>query len=125
MHAAPVDDLHVATADGVLFARRWRGGAGIDAATIALFHDSLGCVAPWRDFSASLAQATGREVIAYDRLGFGRSDPHPGRLSTRFVHDEAHAGFPHLREALALERLVAFGHSVGGGMAIACVASPW
>jgi pimeloyl-ACP methyl ester carboxylesterase len=77
----------------------------------------------WRDFPARLAETTGRSIIAYDRLGFGRSAPHPGRLSRHFVHDEARSGFQHLREALALERFVAFGHSVGGGMAIACAAT--
>ena len=70
----------------------------MDAPPIVLFHDSLGSVALWRDFPAVLAQATGHGVIAYDRLGFGRSDPHPGRLSNDFVQTEAREGFRALRE---------------------------
>ncbi|MGH8437583.1 MAG: alpha/beta fold hydrolase [Pseudomonas sp.] len=47
---------------------------------MVLFHDSLGCIALWRDFPQQLSEATGREVVAYDRLGFGQSDEYPGRL---------------------------------------------
>lgn len=93
-------------------------------APIVLLHDSLGCVELWRDFPARLAEATGRDVIAYDRLGFGRSDPctePPAPL--RFIHDEAHDGFRAVLEAFKLERFILFGHSVGGGMAVGCAAA--
>lgn len=117
------DDRWIETPHGRLFARRWRPATDRGDAAIVLLHDSLGCVALWRDFPERLALATGRAVIAYDRLGFGRSDPPPGRLDRHFVHDEATHGFRHVREAFALERFVVFGHSVGGGMAIACAAT--
>ena len=48
-------------------------------------HDSLGCVALWRDFPAQLAQATARVVYAYDRLGFGLSDASTQPLAHSFV----------------------------------------
>jgi pimeloyl-ACP methyl ester carboxylesterase len=124
MSSPAIQDIWIPTELGRLYARRWRPAAApTDAAPIVLFHDSLGCVALWRDFPERLAEATGREVIAYDRLGFGQSDPHPGQLDEYFVVDEAQHGFRALRETLALERFVAFGHSVGGGMAIACAAA--
>lgn len=111
---------------GRIYVQQWRltdGTAG-DRPPIVLFHDSLGCVALWRDFPARLAQATGHDVIAYDRLGFGRSDPSPHRLSPlRFVAGEAGDGFRLVHEGLGLARFVAFGHSVGGGMAIGCAAA--
>ena len=90
---------------------------------IVLLHDSLGCVSLWRDFPARLAQASGRRVVAYDRLGFGRSAPHPGLLQTDFIHDEARGDFRHVRDALGIERFIAVGHSVGGGMAVGCAAT--
>ena len=65
------------TAKGRLYARRWDPAGG---APIVLFHDSLGCVALWRDFPEQLASETGRSVVAYDRLGFGLSDPNPATL---------------------------------------------
>ncbi len=127
--AVLVDDLRVAErgVGGGLHVRRWCTD-GVAAASgrmtpIMLLHDSLGCVALWRDFPERLARATGRDVIAYDRLGFGQSDPHAGRLPASFVFDEAGDGFRRVREALGVDRFIAFGHSVGGGMAVACAAA--
>ena len=61
--------------------------------------------------------------MAYDRLGFGRSDPHPAVLETPgFVRNEARISLPALRSALGIDRMVLFGHSVGGAMAIASAA---
>ncbi len=119
------DASWVTTTHGRLHAKRWEPAAeqAGERAPIVLFHDSLGCVALWRDFPERLAAATGRPVIAYDRLGFGRSDPHPGRLAPDFVRTEAHEGFQRLREALRIGDFIAFGHSVGGGMAVACAAA--
>ncbi len=115
----------VATDRGRLYARRWiaPSTASPNTAPVVLFHDSLGCVALWRDFPEQLARATGRDVIAYDRLGFGRSDAHPGTLRNDFIHDEARVDFRHLREQLGIRRFTAFGHSVGGGMAAGCAAA--
>lgn len=91
-------------------------------------HDSLGCVELWRDLPAALAEATGREVIAYDRLGFGRSDPRSGRPGLGFVAEEADRHLPVVLAALGVSRFVAFGHSVGGGMSVHAAADagrPW
>ena len=104
---------------GRLFARQWQpDGVGSAVAPIVLLHDSLGCVEIWRDFPALLAAATGRRVVAYDRLGFGRSDARVGRPSRDFVADEAATILPALREQLGIVRFVVVGHSVGGGMAV-------
>ncbi|WP_443199969.1 alpha/beta fold hydrolase [Pseudomonas sp. B392_1p] len=89
---------------------------------IVLFHDSLGCVELWRDFPEKLCMASGRTVIAYDRLGFGRSDVHPGGWTARFIRDEAERYFPRVKDALGIGTFVAFGHSVGGGIAAHCAA---
>jgi pimeloyl-ACP methyl ester carboxylesterase len=114
-------DVYVPTSQGRLFARRWDPAGGAAAgAPIVLLHDSLGCVELWRDFPELLARETGRSVIAYDRLGFGRSDPNAAAFETGFVEAEARDGFRLLREALDIGPFVAFGHSVGGGMAICC-----
>lgn len=113
-------EIRIDTPQGRLFARCW-GERGAQA-PIVLFHDSLGCVALWRDFPARLSQASGRQVIAYDRLGFGRSDPHPGLLDRHFVQEEAGQVFPLLCGQLGIEHFIAFGHSVGGAMAVSCAA---
>ncbi len=110
----------IETGEGRLFAKIWTPEApeARQAAPILLFHDSLGCVDLWRGFPGRLAATTGRRVLAYDRLGFGRSDPHPGRLEFNFIRLEAERVVPRLCERLGTADFVACGHSVGGGMAV-------
>ena len=91
---------------------------------IVLLHDSLGSVEQWRDFPSLLAAETNRSVFAYDRLGFGKSSPRVELPSPDFVFEEADTIFPALMQALRIDSFVPFGHSVGGGMALA-VAATW
>jgi pimeloyl-ACP methyl ester carboxylesterase len=103
-----------------LFTRSWMPFAA-DASRrtpILLLHDSLGSVELWRSFPEKLAVTTGRRVVAYDRLGFGRSDPHPGALGLDFIADEAQSVVPQLCEQFGIGDFIACGHSVGGCMAI-------
>ena len=116
-------DLWVERPQGRIFVREWTPPGAQGASPIVLFHDSLGSVELWRDFPAALCAATGRRVIAYDRPGFGRSDARSGRPALSFVADEAGQVFPLLREQLGFTRFIAFGHSVGGGMAVHCAAA--
>jgi pimeloyl-ACP methyl ester carboxylesterase len=85
---------------------------------VLLFHDSLGCIALWRDFPERLAVASRRVVIAYDRPGFGQSSVREDILPASFIADEGRTVVPALCEQLDLTRFVACGHSVGGGMAV-------
>ncbi len=78
-------------------------------------HDSLGCVALWRDFPAQLAQATARVVYAYDRLGFGLSDASTQPLAHSFVITEAEQTFKAVLDYFSIQNFVILGHSVGGG----------
>lgn len=110
------------TQHGQLFAQCWSPNEEC-APPIVLLHDSLGCVALWRDFPTRLAQASGRRVIAYDRLGFGRSAAYPGSLQPGFVQDEAHGSFQAVYQTLGLSQFVVLGHSVGAGMAVGCAAA--
>jgi len=113
------EDFHVDLAGGRVFVRRWRPETLTDQAPIVLLHDSLGCVATWRDFPGQLARRLQRPVFAYDRLGFGQSSERHSPPSLDFIDDEARTVFPALCRSLGLKRVVPFGHSVGGGMAIA------
>ncbi len=119
---ALTQDHWIAGPTGKLFARSWAYGDPAGRAPIVLLHDSLGCVALWGTFAQTLARATNRRVIAYDRAGFGASDARADRPGAQFVRDEAVRYFPALCEHLAIDRFIAFGHSVGGGMAIECAA---
>ena len=117
------EDRWVTHAHGRIFVRSWSDGtARSDCAPIILLHDSLGSVELWRDFPARLAAASGRCVVAYDRLGFGQSDARSDVLTPTFVADEADICFAAVRAQLGIRRFVVFGHSVGGAMAIHCAA---
>ena len=112
-------DHWIAHPSGRLFARQWQPEDAEPAlAPIVLLHDSLGCVELWRDFPRMLAAATRRRVVAYDRLGFGRSDARSGRPSTAFIAEEAATTWPTVRTQLGIGAFVVVGHSVGGGMAV-------
>lgn len=121
--AAPLvaRDRRVPVPGGTAFVRDWRPH-GARGAPIVLLHDSIGCVEMWRDFPAALAAATARRVIAYDRLGFGRSDPYPGKLPPDFIAREGQETLPAVLAALDIGPFVLCGHSVGGGMALAAAA---
>lgn len=109
-------EFRIETGKGRIFAKAWNLETGTEP--IILFHDSLGCVEVWRDFPLQLARITRRSVIAYDRLGFGKSDAYPGALPLSFVRDEARGAFSALLNSLGVNNFIAFGHSVGGGMAV-------
>ncbi|MDH2435276.1 alpha/beta hydrolase [Pokkaliibacter sp. MBI-7] len=114
-----VFDMDVATAGGNLSVRCWHpASSAADQPPIILLHDSLGCVALWREFPAHLAGAAQRRVIAYDRLGFGLSDPYPGTLPLDFIEREATSGFAALLQHLQVDHFIVLGHSVGGCMAV-------
>lgn len=107
---------------GRVFVRGWGDLRG-DHPPVILLHDSLGSVEQWRDFPQLLSQATGRQVLAYDRLGFGRSTPRSDRPSVDFIREEAVVYLPALVQALGLRRYALFGHSVGGAMALVIAAT--
>lgn len=122
MHTITSQTHTIPTPQGPLRAQVWNPDLA-QGAPIVLLHDSLGCVALWRDFPAQLTQATGRSVVAYDRLGFGQSAPYPGTLPLSFVPDEATQGLAAVLAYLGLDTFVALGHSVGGGMAVYAAAA--
>lgn len=121
MHPPDLSESIIDVPGGEVFARRW-SVPGSQRSPLLLLHDSLGSVEQWRDFPAALAAATSRSVIAYDRLGFGKSSPRVERPSPGFIEEEAVVVIPALLDALGIERCVPFGHSVGGAMALTLAA---
>ncbi|MCE4064061.1 alpha/beta hydrolase [Chryseobacterium gleum] len=89
-----------------------------DKPTIVFLHDSLGSVQLWRDFPVKLAEAVQCNILAYDRLGYGKSYP-------MFTHErpvdymELEADL--LNDLLAemnITNVILFGHSDGGTIAL-------
>lgn len=98
--------------------RHWFGVAGASGQVpIVLLHEGLGSISAWGRFPQALADATGRPVLAYDRLGYGRSGPHPGPWPTDFMHNEARL-LAHLLSEEGIGRAILAGHSDGATIAL-------
>lgn len=90
--------------------------------TIVFLHDSLGCIALWRDFPERLALATECDALMYDRQGYGASSPFDAApRTTRYLEEEADR-LPELLRVCGVERAILFGHSDGGSIALIAAA---
>lgn len=86
--------------------------------TIVFLHDSLGSVQLWRDFPQKLAEATHCNVLLYDRLGYGKSEPMTThKRPTNYMELEA-VILIDLLTKLKIENIILFGHSDGGTIAL-------
>jgi pimeloyl-ACP methyl ester carboxylesterase len=86
--------------------------------TIVFLHDSLGCISLWRDFPAKLGKLTQCNILVYDRLGYGKSDPMPDvPRPVNYLEAEAETLNDLLNE-LSIEQPILFGHSDGGSIAL-------
>jgi pimeloyl-ACP methyl ester carboxylesterase len=86
--------------------------------TIVFLHDALGSFQQWRGFPEELCRATGCEGLVYERLGHGGSDPLPGPRTERYLHDEALLVLPEVLDSMGRDRVILFGHSDGGSIAL-------
>lgn len=85
---------------------------------IIFLHDSLGCTQLWRDFPAKLSEATGCNILLYDRLGYGKSGPMlTHERPVNYMELEADLLNDLLIE-LDIPRAILFGHSDGGTIAL-------
>ena len=117
-----IDDQMVVTPKGKIHTRTWNTNKVKVAEPIILFHDSLGCIDLWKELPIELATSSNRVVIAYDRMGFGKSDSRDELPNKNFIQEEATYYFPYIKEHLSIRQYIAIGHSVGGGMAL-CLAA--
>ena len=117
MHSETLEK-YIEIPDGRLYAKVWNAEIIPSVPPIILLHDSLGSVEMWRDLPAKLSEQTRRPVIAYDRLGFGRSSKRELLPSIHFVEEEGELYLRHVLAAFHIDKFSLFGHSVGGGMSI-------
>jgi pimeloyl-ACP methyl ester carboxylesterase len=112
---------------------RFGHGTSPDAArprppVIVLLHEGLGCVAMWKDFPAALAAATGLDVVAYSRQGYGRSSPLPtaapgAARPLDYLRVGGVRELAALLAALALDDVILVGHSDGASIALGYAAA--
>lgn len=111
-------ELYLSLNEHSIFVKQWNPARLLDPIPVFLLHDSLGCVALWRNFPELICKELGKTVYAYDRLGFGRSSELLELPSVDFVLKEKEV-LRHLLVELKINNFDLFGHSVGGAMAIA------
>ncbi len=87
----------------------------VDGRAVILLHHGLGSVNSWKAQIPALVEA-GWRVIAYDRWGFGRSDPRP-RLAIPNFEDDVQ-DLHELMSQLGITRAALLGHSDGGTVAL-------
>ncbi len=88
------------------------------ARVLVFLHDSLGCIELWRDFPAKLADATKCNMLIYDRLGYGKSEPmHTHVRPVNYLEHEADS-LNDLLVQLNINNALLFGHSDGGSIAL-------
>lgn len=118
MSRTTIEEVKVEVPGGRVYVKRWTPETASTESPLILLHDSLGSADLWRDFPLMLAENLTRCVVAYDRLGFGKSDARSALPSIEFIEEEAIKYFPAIKAYLSIQHYVLFGHSVGGSMAI-------
>lgn len=121
METSLIFEQYINISRGKIFTKSWIQEKS-SRPPIILLHDSLGCIDLWGRFPLALAEVTKRSVIAYDRLGFGKSSVRKEIPSIRFVDEEAEIYFPAIKSELKIHDFVLLGHSVGGSMALTIAA---
>jgi pimeloyl-ACP methyl ester carboxylesterase len=105
-HRVPVDGRTLAVLEA---------GDESGRAVVAI-HGTPGSGLPWRGLVED-AEARGIRLLAYDRPGYGGSDPHPGRTVADAAGDVVAIG-----DALGIDRFAVEGGSGGGPHTLACAA---
>ena len=84
---------------------------------LILLHEGLGSVSAWADFPERLARHAQRDVLVYDRIGYGQSPPMPGPWPADFMHREA-KGLARLLAEERVETGIFVGHSDGATISL-------
>jgi pimeloyl-ACP methyl ester carboxylesterase len=94
-----------------------RSDSVVPPATLLLLHEGLGSVSMWRNFPSRLAAATGCNVLAYSRLGYGESDPCKIPREVNYMHLEGQEVLPQVISQIDSTEIVLIGHSDGASIA--------
>ena len=95
-----------------------RNASGANLPVIVMLHEGLGSITQWRDLPDVLARRCRLEVIAYDRGGYGRSDPEPEVYGDGFMEREATEVLPAVLDQLSIRRPILIGHSDGASISL-------
>jgi pimeloyl-ACP methyl ester carboxylesterase len=108
-----IETLELPTADGGVLSVEAAAGDGV---ALLVHTGSPGSRLLDHTFIEHAARS-GFRLVSYDRPGYGRSSPHPGRRVA-----QAASEIELIADALELERMAVWGFSGGGPFALACAA---
>lgn len=115
------DQTFMVTASGERLQVRLLQPEGLDPAagpaTLVFLHESLGCIAQWRDFPQTLVEATGLPALVYDRCGFGGSQPLEVQRGLNYQEREVEC-LHDLLHVCAVTRPLLVGHSDGATLSL-------
>lgn len=111
-------DQMITTKAGRIFTRWIQVDSDHTRPPFVMLHDGLGSVRQWRDLPEVLAHRLSTNVLVYDRLGHGLSDPRPASHDPHFLQEEATSILPELLAQFQLDLVWLLGHSDGGTIAL-------
>lgn len=105
-----------------LAATTW-GEVGKGRPTIVMMHGGLDCITTWKDLPQVMAETSGCPVLAYDRYGYGRSEPLVGGREPSYRREEAGPVLAEVLRHFGINKALMFGHSDGGAMSVLAAAA--
>ncbi|SMC72678.1 Pimeloyl-ACP methyl ester carboxylesterase [Desulfocicer vacuolatum DSM 3385] len=124
-NAINIDSFYIYLNENRLFVRRFYHEIDenekklILRPVVVMLHEALGCVSMLRDIPETIAKLTGCDVLAYDRLGHGKSDCLPNsHVHEQYMFDEAWKFLPNVLDICGIQKALLWGHSDGGTMAL-------
>jgi pimeloyl-ACP methyl ester carboxylesterase len=116
-----IETIHVKIAGRRLKVQKIKGSYFEDRQddpTLVFLHEGLGCIEHWKGFPAKLCKMVEINGIAYDRKGYGGSDPYKNRWTKDYLIEEATEDLPKVLKACGIRKAVLIGHSDGGSIAL-------
>jgi len=110
-----IDDVFFKTSDGVRI-HGWLSQVQTDRPTVLMFHGNAGDVNARGDLFLTFARQLRASLFIIDYRGYGQSDNVP--ISEMGLIQDAHGALRHLRDHLGHERVVLYGRSLGGAVAL-------
>ncbi len=94
------------------------GACRADRPVLVLLHEALGHLDMWKDFPSRLALATGLDVFAFERQGYGGSGKPDEIRPDDYLQREALQRLAPVLDAAGLASVILVGHSDGGSVAL-------